>query len=195
MKIIDPLKRFLTAGIFCLAVVFVLPGCRGMQTDSTEAGRTGKTVLSESSEETVEKEASAGLILTSRGAGENEEIVAAMQELAGEAGFRLVVYIPDVSAEEAEEAAGLEMGSFASCDVDPIEYQMLGVNKLVAEDVDVIAIHPNHGEALESVLGAARGVGIRICTWGCELSEECFDWQAESSAEVPEGMLELLNIE
>lgn len=57
---------------------------------------------------------------------------------------------------------GLEYRTFALCDVDPIEYQMLAVNELVAEDVDVIAIHANHEEALESVLSAARSVGVRV---------------------------------
>ena len=133
-----------------------------------------------------------GLILTSRDDEENEAVLASMEELAEEKELRLVVYTPDVSAEEAEEAAKLEQGSFASCDVDPIEYQMLGVNELVAEDVDVIALHPNHSEALESVLGAARGVGIQVCAWARMPSEESFDVYVEGAAEVPAAVQELL---
>ena len=65
-------------------------------------------------------------------------------------------------------------------------------NELVAEDVDVIALHPNHSEALESVLGAARGVGIQVCAWECPVTEESFDVYVEGAAEVPAAVQELL---
>ena len=126
-----------------------------------------------------EKEPVIGLILTSEDADENEEIISGFREEAKAAGARLEVRIPPVSREDAREAAKLT-GSFVLCQVDPIEYQMLFVNELVAEDVDVIAIWANHSEALESVLAAARSVGIRICAFGQEVGEESRDFYAET---------------
>ena len=194
MRIKDELLRFcLAAGTLCLAAGFLLTGCKGNEKMEAYQNSGAQTEQSGLPEREQEKKPAAGLILTSRDAGENEEIVEAMEELAHENDFRLVVYTPDVSEQEAAEAEDLETGSFASCDVDPIEYQMLGVNELVAEDVDVIAIHPNHSEALESVLSAARGVGIQICAWGCRLPEGSADIWVESSGEIPEAVLELLN--
>lgn len=189
----ERLRFCLMAGVFCLTAGFLMAGCNGSEKTETRQNSGAQTEESGLSEREQEKKPAAGLILTSRDAGENEEILEAMEELANENDFRLVVYTPDVSEQEASEAEELEMGSFASCDVDPIEYQMLGVNELVAEDVDVIAIHPNHSEALESVLSAARGVGIQICAWGCMLPEGSADIWVESSAEIPEAVLELLN--
>ena len=68
-------------------------------------------------------------------------------------------------------------------------------NQFAAENVDVIAIHANHSEALESVLTAARGIGIRICAWECEVQEGCFDTYVDTASEVPDAVLELLELE
>ena len=122
-----------------------------------------------------------GLILTSRDDPENESVEAVFQELADRLGAELRVKTPDVSAAEADEARKLAYHTFVLCDVDPIEYQMLAVNELVAENVDVIAIHANHEEALESVLSAARGVGIRVIAFGQEVTEESCDEYAKTA--------------
>ena len=76
--------------------------------------------------------------------------------------------------------------------MDPIEYQMLAVNEFVAEGADVIAVHANHPEALEGVLAAARGVGVQICAWGCQLTEESCDVYVETAEEASAAALELL---
>lgn len=130
------------------------------------------------------------LILTSRDAGENSELIKNFREKALEEGAEFLVKIPDVTEEEAQKAR-LETGDFVLCDVNPIEYQMLLINELVAEDVDVIAIHPNHSEALEPVLAAARAVGIRICAFGQEVGEESCDvyTTAEKAPEAAVGLL------
>ena len=112
--------------------------------------------------------------------------------MAQKEGVELLIYTPDVSAEDAEQAGDLETGTFASCDVDPIEYQMLAVNEFVAEGADVIAVHANHPEALEGVLAAARGVGVQICAWGCQLTEESCDVYVETAEEASAAALELL---
>lgn len=187
-----PAGKALWAG-FGFMFILVSAGCAGAQgsrdTDGSAAdtGEAMKAELVAEMEEPV-----AGLLLTSRDAEENEAVILAMEEMAEENGARLVVYTPDVSAREAEEAGDMEMGSFASCDVNPVEYQMLGVNQFAAEGVDVMAVHANHSEALESVLAAARGIGIRICAWGREVSEGSFDIYVETAEEVPEAVLELL---
>lgn len=41
--------------------------------------------------------------------------------------------------------------------------------------MDVIAIYPNHSEALEPVLAAARSVGICVCAFGQQVGEESCD--------------------
>lgn len=130
------------------------------------------------------------LILTSEDGKENEEVIESFREKAEEIGAKLLVRIPEVTEEEAKRARDLE-GEFVLCEVDPIEYQMLFVNELVAENVDVIAIHANHGEALEPVLAAARGVGIRICAFEQEVGEESCDIYATASG-APEAAAQLL---
>ena len=187
--IIKKKMQLMAVIFFCLSAAAGTAACTG--TEEPDAAETNTESI-ERTENTEHTDTAVGLILTSRDDEENEAVLASMEELAVEKDFRLVVYTPDVSAEEAEEAAKLEQGSFASCDVDPIEYQMLGVNELVAEDVDVIALHPNHSEALESVLGAARGVGIQVCAWECPVTEESFDVYVEGAAEVPAAVQELL---
>ncbi len=183
-------KMQLMAVIFCcLSAAAGTAACAGTEKPG------GAELNTESIERTENTDTAVGLILTSRDDEENEEVLTSMEELAEEKGFRLVVYTPDVSIEEAKEAEKLELGSFASCDVNPIEYQMLGVNELVAEKVGVIALHPNHSEALESVLGAARGMGVRICAWECPVTEHSFDVYVESAAEVPAAVQELLEAE
>ena len=190
--IIKKKMQLMAVIFFCLSAAAGTAACTG--TEEPDAAETNTESI-ERTENTEHIDTAVGLILTSRDDEENEAVLASMEELAVEKDFRLVVYTPDVSAEEAEEAAKLEQGSFASCDVDPIEYQMLGVNELVAEDVDVIALHPNHSEALESVLGAARGVGIQVCAWECPVTEESFDVYVEGAAEVPAAVQELLEAE
>ena len=124
-----------------------------------------------------------GLILTSRDDPENEQVQTDFENLAEALGAELHVKMPDVSAAEADEARGLEYRTFALCDVDPIEYQMLAVNELMAEDVDVIAIHANHEEALESVLSAARSVGVRVIAFEQPVTDAGCDGYAETSEE------------
>lgn len=175
-------------------VLSAAAGCMPAAEDG-QAAAGDVSLQAELTAEAAQEEPAAGLILTSRDAEENESIIAGLEEMAESNGIRLLVYTPDVSAAEAEEAGGLEMGSFASCDVNPIEYQMLGVNEFAAENVDVIAIHANHSEALESVLTAARGIGIRICAWGCEVQEGCFDTYVDTASEIPDAVLELLELE
>lgn len=119
-----------------------------------------------------------GLILTSQDAQENDALIQEFEALAEEMGAELLVRIPEVTCAEAEEARSLT-GDFVLCEVDPIEYQMLHVNEMVAEDVDVIAIHANHPQALEPVLTAARSVGIQVCAFGQEVGEESCDVYVE----------------
>ena len=153
-----------------------------------EAGETaGQTDIPEETESPA-----IGLILFSRDGEENESVIADMSEMAETNGLELLIYTPDVSEKEAQEAGNMETGTFLIRDVDPVEYQMMGVNWLVSENADVIAVHASHREALEGVLLAARGVGIQICAWGQELTEGSFDLYVENGSEVPEAVLELL---
>ena len=173
---------------FCLTLCLTagLAGCAG----APEASNTQESMKAELMAET--KTPVIGLILTSRDSGENESAAAGFEEMAQKEGVELLIYTPDVSAEDAEQAGDLETGTFASCDVDPIEYQMLAVNEFVAEGTDVIAVHANHPEALEGVLAAARGVGVQICAWGCQLTEESCDVYVETAEEASAAALELL---
>ena len=168
-------KAVRAAGVFLLTAV-LLAGCGQPQAGATE--ETPDAV------QRVQNETGPlrmGLILTSRDDPENQETEAAFQSLAQELGAELLVETPDVTASDAGEARALEAGTFILCDVDAIEYQMLAVNELVAENVDVIAIHANHEEALESVLSAARGVGIRVIAFGQEVTEESCDEYAKTA--------------
>ena len=151
----------------------LLGGCGQSRGDTVEASESRTEPESSAAEPKASLEI--GLILTSRDDPENESVEAVFQELADRLGAELRVKTPDVSAAEADEARKLTYHTFVLCDVDPIEYQMLAVNELVAENVDVIAIHANHEEALESVLSAARGVGIRVIAFGQEVTEESCD--------------------
>jgi len=72
-----------------------------------------------------------GLILSSRDAEENEELIQQFEAVAKDMGAQLLVRIPEVSDKDAEEARG-QQNSFVLCEVDPIEYQMLYVNEMVA---------------------------------------------------------------
>ena len=151
----------------------LLVGCGQNRVEAAEASESRTEPESSAAEPKVSMRI--GLILTSRDDPENESVEAVFQELADRLGAELRVKTPDVSAAEADEARKLAYHTFVLCDVDPIEYQMLAVNELVAENVDVIAIHANHEEALESVLSAARGVGIRVIAFGQEVTEESCD--------------------
>lgn len=181
--------RWITALSLAGCLSAGLAGCAG----TAEVRNAQEAMKAELTAET--KTPVLGVILTSRDSEENEGVTADFAEMAEEEGMKLLIYTPDVSAEDAEWAEGLEPGTFASCDVDPIEYQMLAVNEFVAEDVDVIAVHANHREALEGVLAAARGVGIPVCAWDCELTERCCDVYVENAEDAPAAVLKLLNRE
>ena len=157
----------------------LLGGCGQSRVDTAEASVTRTEPESSAAEPKASLEI--GLILTSRDDPENESVEAVFQELADRLGAELRVKTPDVSAAEADEGRKLAYHTFVLCDVDPIEYQMLAVNELVAENVDVIAIHANHEEALESLLSAARGVGIRMIAFGQEVTEESRDGYAKTA--------------
>lgn len=178
-------SRIVLTGV--LALLLTAAGCGSKENGSADLDSdTVKT------EEQKEKRV-IGLILTSRDAGENESVTEAVEKIADETGAELLIRTPDVSAEEAEEAASLTYGSFILYDVDPIEYQMLALNELIAEDADVILIHPNHGEALDGVLAAARGVGAKIYTWGEKPSEGGFDVHKEEAEELLESLRSDMN--
>lgn len=171
-----------------LGAALLLGGCRGSWNRAGEAeeGPVQEDAVGEAEEKVI------GLLLSSRDAGENEAVTAAFTRMARAEGARLLVYTPDVSEEEAEEAAGLSYDSLVLCEADPIEYQMLGLNEFVAEAADVIALHGNHEEALSGVLEAARGVGIKVCAWDRELLEGSFDVYEKTAEEVAEAAAELV---
>ena len=157
----------------------LLVGCGQSRVEAAEAS------VARTEPESTEAESKAsleiGLILTSRDDPENESVEAVFQELADRLGAELRVKTPDVSAAEADEARKLAYHTFVLCDVDPIEYQMLAVNELVAENVDVIAIHANHEEALESVLSAARSIGIRVIAFEQPVTDASCDEYAKTA--------------
>ncbi len=172
-----------------LSLIFLgLSGCAGEKPGRVKED-TGQAM--EAEQAVKAEEPVIGLILASEDAPENEEIISQFRKEAKAAGARLEVRIPEVSRKDAEEAAGLTE-SFVLCEVDPIEFQMLFVNEMVAEDADVIAILPNHGEALEPVLAAARAVGIPVCAFGRDVGEESCDLYAETeeAAAAVAGLLE-----
>lgn len=172
-------SRIVLAGVLALLMA---AGCGNKENGSADPDSdTVKT------EEQKEKRV-IGLILTSRDAGENESVTEAVEKIADETGAELLIRTPDVSAEEAEEAASLTYGSFILYDVDPIEYQMLALNELTAEDADVILIHPNHEEALDGVLSAAGGAGAAVYAWGEKPSEGSFDVYEEEAEELLERL-------
>lgn len=144
----------------------------------------------ENAEAVSEEHPTLALVLASRDRVKNEDLIKSFQEKAEEQGIELLVRLPDVSEEEALKARELT-GSFVLCEVNPIEYQMLFINELVAEDVDVIAIDTNHSEALDPVLTAARALGIRICAFGQEVGEESCDVYTTAN-EAPEAAVALL---
>ncbi len=138
-------------------------------------------------EEATEKEeiSSIGLILSSEDDPANEALKAQFEALAQELGAELLIRIPEVTAAEAEEAWNVT-GEFILYEVDPIELQTYMVGDLVAEDVDVIAICPNHPQSLEATLTAAQHVGAEVCVIGREIEVDCFDvyTDVENAAEV-----------
>ena len=173
-------KAVRAAGVFLLTAV-LLAGCGQPQAGATE--ETPDAV------QRVQNETGPlrmGLILTSRDDPENQETEAAFQSLAQELGAELLVETPDVTASDAGEARALEAGTFIPCDVDAIEYQMLATDALVAEGVSVIAIHPNHAEALESVLSAARGVGIYVAAFADPVTDASADACVGTAVEAAE---------
>lgn len=168
-----------------MLLLLILSSC-GRQ----ESGGAVPDVKTESEKEADGDAPVLALVLTSRDAGENEKLIESFREETEKAGAELLVRFPDVSEAEAVKAWE-ETGNFVLCDVNPIEYQMLIINELVAENVDVIAIHPNHSEALEPVLTAARAVGIRVCAFGQKVGEESCDRYAGTD-EAPEAAAGLL---
>ena len=167
-------KRLLAALCFLLA----LTGCGLGGREREDAGETSKAPL-------------IGLILTSRDHPENERVAEEFEKAAEEAGAEFRLCIPDVSWEEAQEALDYA-GEIDVCEVNPLEYQMLLVNELVAEDADVIAIHANHGDELEPVLSAARALGVKVCAFGLEVNENCRDVyvRTEEAAKETAGLLD-----
>ena len=160
-----------------------LSGCGQEKVAETEASEKKSEAIEQKNPDVGEQISRIGLILTSRDAPENEQVQTDFENLAEALGAELHVKTPDVSAAEADEARGLEYRTFALCDVDPIEYQMLAVNELVAENVAVIAIHANHEEALESVLSAARSVGVRVIAFEQPVTDTSCDAYAETAEE------------
>lgn len=166
--------------------LILLCGCgkaQGSDQDPTQAMRAQEAYKAEDSV--------IGLILSSQDAEENEELISSFQKETDAVGARLLIRVPEVSKEDAEKAVALT-GSFVLCDVDPVEFQMLFVDEMVAEDVDVIAIWANHGDALEPVLSAARAVGIQVCVFGCQVTEDSFDLyvEMEDAASAAVGLLQ-----
>lgn len=160
-----------------------LSGCGQEKVAEAEASEKKSEAIEQENPDAGEQISRIGLILTSRDDPENEQVQIEFENLAEALGAELYVKTPDVSAAEADEARGLEYRTFALCDVDPIEYQMLAVNELVAENVDVIAIHANHEEALESVLSAARSVGVRVIAFEQPVTDTSCDAYAETAEE------------
>lgn len=163
--------------VFCL--LLVLAGCGKMQ-GQQEAGEDAKAL----------EPPLIGLILTSRDHPENDKVTGEFEKVAQEEGAKFRLCVPDVSWEEAQEASAYA-GETAICEVNPLEYQMLLVNDLVAEGADVIAIHANHEDELEPVLSAARAVGVKVCAFGQEVNENCRDVyaQTEEAAKKTAGLL------
>lgn len=138
----------------CLCFLLFIGGCGSAGEEKVQKVSDSETVLEE--EKSKDSPLRIGLILSSRDDAENEELEEVFQSLASELGAELSVKTPDVTAAEAAKARKLSYHSFVLCDVNPIEYQMLAVNELVAENADYIVIHGNHGEALEGILASAR---------------------------------------
>ncbi len=175
-------------GNLFLFLAFLALGACGRQKEQEET----LIMRAERAEGVAEDTPALALILTSKDANENSNLIKSFREKANGQGARLLVKIPDVTEEEALEARQ-ETGNFVLCDVNPIEYQMLLVNELVAEDVDVIAIHANHREALEPVLAAARSLGIRICAFEQEVSEGSCDIYT-TAEDAPDAAVRLLDM-
>ncbi len=173
----------LLAAVLC--IFSLLGGCQETKQEATKEESAEQTETE--TEATTEKQPlRIGLILSSKDDAENEATKELFQALASELGAELIVKTPDVTAEEAAGARELSYHSFVLCDVNPVEYQMLAVDDLVAEKADLIVIHANHREALEGVLAAARGIGIRVIAWEQELTEGSFDIYTETAEEAAE---------
>ncbi len=170
-----------------LCILGLLAGC----------GRHSAETVEEFSSAQTEAESAAsgeslriGLVLTSRDDPENEAVQEAFQTLEENLGAEISVKTPDVSAKEADEARTLAYHTFVLCDVNPIEYQMLAVDELIAEDADIIAIHANHKEALESVLAAARKVGVRVIAFEEPVTDASFDIYTDTAEEAVDAIKE-----
>lgn len=102
-----------------------LSGCGQEKVAEAEASEKKSEAIEQKNPDVGEQISRIGLILTSRDDSENEQVQTDFENLAEALGAELHVKTPDVSAAEADEARGLEYRTFALCDVDPIEYQML----------------------------------------------------------------------
>lgn len=173
-------KEFFFLGV--LLLLLFLTGC-GQSADNTVAAEQEENGAAAT---TQTEDVVIGLILTSQDAEENDALIQDFEALAEKMGAELLVRIPEVTCAQAEEARSLTE-DFVLCEVDPIEYQMLHVNEMVAEDADVIVIHANHPQALEPVLTAARSVGTQVCAFGQEVGEESCDIYVEAGEEGPES--------
>lgn len=168
----------------CLCFLLLIGGCGSAGEEKVQEVSDSETVQEE--EKSKDSPLRIGLILSSRDDAENEELEEVFQSLASELGAELSVKTPDVTAAEAAKARKLSYHSFVLCDVNPIEYQMLAVNELVAENADYIVIHGNHGEALEGILASARGVGIQVIALEQEMTEGSFDAYADTAEKAAE---------
>lgn len=180
-------KQSAAVPILFLSVLLTLTACKKEEQPKDEATLM---MRAENAQDIEKEQPILALVLTSRDAPENEGLIESFQEMAEEQEAELLIRFPDVSEKEALEAQTLK-GSFILCEVDPIEYQMLIINELVAENTDVIAIHPNHKEALDPILTAARATGIRICAFGHEIGEESRDIYT-TTEQAPTGTAELI---
>lgn len=170
--------------LLTLVLLFCMQGCTAGMAAQEER-------QAEAAEQQEVKAPVIALLLSSEDSEEKESVTAVFTEAAEEAGAELLVRAPEVTEKAAEEARALT-GNFILYDVDPIEHQMLIIDELVAQDVDVIAIHANHSEALGAVLAAARAVGIRVCAFAQPVGEESCDRYEKTGEEAAKAAVELL---
>lgn len=185
------MKRSVGKRGLCLLSLVVLLLVQGCGADITVEEQAKEELFAQEETATEEKAPVVALVLSSMDSPEEEALTEAFTKEAEAAGVILEIEKPEVTEEAAQEARAIT-GNFILYDVDPIEYQMLIVNELVARDVDVIAIHANHPEALESVLSAARAVGIRICAFEQSVTENSCDVYVEKGEEAAKAAMELI---
>lgn len=185
------MKRSVGKRGLCLLSLLVLLLVQGCGADITMEEQAKEELFAQEETATEEKAPVVALVLSSMDSPEEEVLTEAFTQEACDAGAVLEIRKPEVTEEEAVRARAVT-GDFVLCEVDPIEYQMLIINDLVARDVGVIAIHANHPEALEPVLSAARAVGIRICAFEQSVTENSCDVYVEKSEEAAKAAMELI---